>query len=182
MTAPLAVAEPNSWVILLSGSICVALLTLLRRRNPVQSRRTLSRNTLHGTRISILASLVVILSLLLLTMIAACSQRAAAPPSPPLGWADPSTGTVVYVESDGRHAAAIEAEGRLLWHKDVVAEAPPKLQAEGTEPAISALQGPGEPAADVAKQQGKDRHYVVLTLTNGAIVKLDVQTGEAAPK
>jgi len=30
----------------------------------------------------------------------------------------PDSRTLFYVESDGRHVAAISPEGRLLWHKD----------------------------------------------------------------
>ena len=31
---------------------------------------------------------------------------------------DPTTGTLLYVESDGRHVAAISRDGKLLWNKD----------------------------------------------------------------
>ena len=31
---------------------------------------------------------------------------------------DPSSGTLLYVESDGRHVAAISGNGKLLWNRD----------------------------------------------------------------
>ena len=31
---------------------------------------------------------------------------------------DPTTGTLLYVESDGRHVAAISRDGILLWNRD----------------------------------------------------------------
>src|SRR5690349_22281876 len=31
---------------------------------------------------------------------------------------DPTTGTLLYVESDGRHVAAISRDGKLLWNRD----------------------------------------------------------------
>jgi len=31
---------------------------------------------------------------------------------------DPHSGTLLYVETDGRHVAAISSDGKLLWNKD----------------------------------------------------------------
>jgi hypothetical protein len=31
---------------------------------------------------------------------------------------DPTSGTLLYVESDGRHVAAISRDGKLLWNRD----------------------------------------------------------------
>ena len=31
---------------------------------------------------------------------------------------DPKTGTLLYVESDGRHVVAISRDGKLLWNRD----------------------------------------------------------------
>jgi hypothetical protein len=36
----------------------------------------------------------------------------------PQVYKEPNSGTLFYVESDGRHVAAISADGKLLWHKD----------------------------------------------------------------
>jgi hypothetical protein len=39
----------------------------------------------------------------------------ATPPSPPFTYRDRGTGIVIHVESDGRHLAAIDPRGKLLW-------------------------------------------------------------------
>lgn len=36
----------------------------------------------------------------------------------PQAYKDPNSGTVLYVESDGRHVAAISSDGKLLWNRD----------------------------------------------------------------
>src|SRR5882724_6639060 len=36
----------------------------------------------------------------------------------PQVYKDPSSGTILYVETDGRHVAAISRDGKLLWNKD----------------------------------------------------------------
>lgn len=37
------------------------------------------------------------------------------PPSPPSTYRDPESGIIFYFESDGRHLAAIDRTGKLLW-------------------------------------------------------------------
>ena len=41
----------------------------------------------------------------------------------PATYTDPITRTLFYVESDGRHVAAISKDGKLLWNRDPFAEA-----------------------------------------------------------
>jgi outer membrane protein assembly factor BamB len=41
----------------------------------------------------------------------------------PKAYRDPSSGIVLYLESDGRHMAAISREGKLLWHRDLFKDA-----------------------------------------------------------
>lgn len=36
----------------------------------------------------------------------------------PQVYKDPNSATTLYVETDGRHVAAISGEGKLLWNKD----------------------------------------------------------------
>jgi hypothetical protein len=36
----------------------------------------------------------------------------------PQVYKDPNSGTLLYVETDGRHVAAISGEGKLLWNRD----------------------------------------------------------------
>jgi hypothetical protein len=39
-------------------------------------------------------------------------------PAQPMTYKDPQTSITLYVESDGRHVAAINADGTLLWVRD----------------------------------------------------------------
>jgi hypothetical protein len=52
---------------------------------------------------------------------------------------DPRTGLMLYVESDGRHVAAITREGRILWQRNLFDD--PKLESEIPPPPDF----PGEP-------------------------------------
>jgi len=36
----------------------------------------------------------------------------------PQVYKDPISGTLLYIETDGRHVAAISVQGKLLWHRD----------------------------------------------------------------
>jgi hypothetical protein len=36
----------------------------------------------------------------------------------PQAYKDPDTGTLLYVETDGRHLAALSGDGKLLWNRD----------------------------------------------------------------
>ena len=56
---------------------------------------------------------------------------------------DPRSGLMLYIESDGRHMAAIAREGKVLWHRNLFDDPrlermfPPPPQIEG-EPPVSA--------------------------------------------
>jgi hypothetical protein len=41
----------------------------------------------------------------------------------PQSYRDADSGIIFYVESDGRHIAAIGQDGKLLWHRDPFADA-----------------------------------------------------------
>ena len=36
----------------------------------------------------------------------------------PQVYKDPASGTLLYIETDGRHVAAISVQGKLLWNRD----------------------------------------------------------------
>lgn len=42
-------------------------------------------------------------------------KASALPPDPPFAYFDPNSGITFYVESDGRHLAAIDKNGKVLW-------------------------------------------------------------------
>jgi hypothetical protein len=41
----------------------------------------------------------------------------------PQAYKDPRSGTLLYVETDGRHLGAISRDGKLLWNRDPFADA-----------------------------------------------------------
>jgi hypothetical protein len=41
----------------------------------------------------------------------------------PQVYKDPTSGTLLYVETDGRHVAAISCAGKLLWNRDPLTDA-----------------------------------------------------------
>ena len=45
-----------------------------------------------------------------------------APFKGPQTYQDPRTGIILYLESDGRHIAAISRDGKLLWARDPFAD------------------------------------------------------------
>jgi len=56
---------------------------------------------------------------------------------------DPRSGLILYVESDGRHMAAITHEGEMLWHRNLFSDPklerlfPPPPAIEGEQPVSS---------------------------------------------
>jgi hypothetical protein len=50
------------------------------------------------------------------------SKPALIPKHGPFLLNDPRSGLVLYVESDGRHMAAISRDGKLVWHRDVFSD------------------------------------------------------------
>lgn len=119
------------------------------------------------------------------------SEIAQAPPSQPAGegkpedaeapkvvtYKDPATGILLYVENDGRHVAAIDPEGKILWHRDVTADVD-KARARGGPVAVHALGAPGENTLKVMKESGKKGDYAAVLFLNakdGGV--LDLRTG-----
>jgi hypothetical protein len=45
------------------------------------------------------------------------------PSSGPQVYKDPKTGILLYLETDGRHLAAISSDGKLLWSRDPFSDA-----------------------------------------------------------
>jgi hypothetical protein len=55
-----------------------------------------------------------------------------------LVYQDPETKIIIYVETDGRHVAAISTDGRLLWRKDPFVDAKMEPYREA-RPTIAAI-------------------------------------------
>jgi RNA polymerase sigma-70 factor (ECF subfamily) len=85
----------------------------------------------------------------------------------PLTYKDDKTGLLFVVESDRRHVAALDKNGKVLWHKDLIAAANLKGYKVGTkvyEPAITHLGPPLDWMLKTVKAQGKTGDFVEIAM------------------
>ena len=85
---------------------------------------------------------------------------------------DPHSGTLLYVESDGRHVAAISGNGKLLWIKDAH-EGVPSYRTE--KPQIVYI-GP-VPKWDPSVKGERDK-FAAITFNNSQFGYLRISNGE----
>jgi len=130
------------------------------------------------------------------TLVTACLVIAIANASPPpSGWQytppkavaykDPRTSITLYVESDGRHVAAIDADGRLLWVRNPYEEGG-LHRVEGSTPVIVRIRQRPPPDADFAVFLQRhnfraDDKLVEIQFANSAFGVLDERTGDFVP-
>jgi hypothetical protein len=86
----------------------------------------------------------------------------------PQVYKDPTSGTLIYVETDGRHVAAISFAGKLLWNRDPFTDA--HLPLYRTEKPQIVYIGPdpagGEPGKFVAIAFNSSQ-FGVMRISNG---------------
>jgi hypothetical protein len=90
---------------------------------------------------------------------------------------DGATGTIIYVETDARHVAAISPDGKLLWRKDPFVDANlqpyrvsrPTIVLLGPQPSGELPEGASAPVATIAYNSSqfgliniKDGHFTFL--------------------
>jgi hypothetical protein len=100
--------------------------------------------------------------------------RAGLPPQiEGLIYQDPQTQVILYVETDGRHIAAISPQGKLLWRKDPFVEG-------GLEPyrhARPVISWVGQ-AAEWVRASGKSGHVIGISFDSSQFGVMDVETGK----
>jgi hypothetical protein len=85
---------------------------------------------------------------------------------------DKESGVVYYLESDGRHVAAIDREGKLLWNRDPFVEA--KLEPYRFErPVIVSM---GEPHAWMIK--GRKGKFILINFNSTQAGILSAEKGD----
>jgi hypothetical protein len=85
---------------------------------------------------------------------------------------DKASGIIFYVESDGRHIAAIDRDGKLLWNRDPFVEA--KLEPYRFErPVIVSI---GEPHSWMTK--GRPGRYVLINFNSTQAGILSFEKGD----
>jgi len=92
----------------------------------------------------------------------------------PQVYKDAKSGTLIYVESDGRHMAAISPDGKLLWHRDPFQDAHLPVYRVKNPQVI--YMGPVEKTYSVDK--GEPDEFVAVSLTNSQFGLVRISTGE----
>src|SRR3954452_21042141 len=80
-----------------------------------------SNATIGGYRMTATRLLVVLLSMIWLSAAQESAEYVDVYLRPfpgPQVYKDPRSGTLLYLETDGRHIAAISGDGKLLWNRD----------------------------------------------------------------
>ena len=92
----------------------------------------------------------------------------------PQVYKDPGSGTLLYVETDGRHVAAISGDGKLLWNRDPFKEAHlPFYRTEKPQIVyIGAASKSHHPAAE------KSEKFVVISYNNSQFGLMRISNGE----
>ena len=84
---------------------------------------------------------------------------------------DKESGTIFYVESDGRHVVAIDSDGKILWHRDPFAEA--KLeQYRIAKPLISTIEYPTERIPPTMKGR-----FIQITFNSSQVGIMSFESG-----
>ena len=91
----------------------------------------------------------------------------------PQVYKDPNSGTLFYVETDGRHVAAVSGKGKLLWTKDPFKDA--RLSFYRTEkpqivyigPAPKGVHPPGEESNKFVSIAFNSSQSGLLRMSNG---------------
>jgi hypothetical protein len=87
---------------------------------------------------------------------------------------DPNSGTLLYVETDGRHVAAISPDGKLLWDRDPFKDAHlPYYKIRN--PQVYYLGPFPKSASSISGEEGDK--FVVVRLTNAQLGLLRIRDG-----
>lgn len=87
---------------------------------------------------------------------------------------DAQSGTIFYVESDGRHVAAISNKGKLLWNRDPFKDA--KLPLYRTKTPQIVFIGAARESAQVGRNQ--QSKFVAISFNSSQFGLLRISDGE----
>jgi hypothetical protein len=103
----------------------------------------------------------------------------------PMAYKDPRSSIVIYVESDGRHIAATDADGKLLWVRNLWEESKAFCQYRTPRPVVASLKKVefNDAARANLKSKGAnlDHSFVALTYDSSQFGTLDESTGDFYP-
>lgn len=92
----------------------------------------------------------------------------------PQAYKDTDSGVIFYVESDGRHVAAISPDGRVLWNRDPFADAHLEFYRTKT-PHIVFIGKESEQHAQRMAKEGSGK-FVAIAYDNSQFGDLDIKT------
>jgi hypothetical protein len=95
------------------------------------------------------------------------------PFSGPQVYKDAGSGTLFYVESDGRHVAAISDKGQLLWIKDPFTDGRLSFYRTRTPQIVSI-----GPASDSALGKGEDGKFIAISFNSSQFGLLRIANGD----
>jgi hypothetical protein len=87
----------------------------------------------------------------------------------PQVYRDPASGTLIYVETDGRHVAAISCAGKLLWNKDPFTDG--HLMLYRTEKPQIVYIGPDSAGGEASK-------FIAITFNSSQFGVMRISNGE----
>jgi hypothetical protein len=91
----------------------------------------------------------------------------------PQAYKDPDSGTLRYVETDGRHVAAISGDGKLLWNRDPFKDA--RLQFYRTDKPQIVYIGP---VSQSDHSVGEPDKFVAIVFNSSQFGVLRISDGE----
>ena len=94
----------------------------------------------------------------------------------PQAYRDADSGIIFYVESDGRHVAALSNEGKVLWHRDPFTDA--KLQPYRTkQPRIVWIGQPLKWMVEAMSSKGRGK-FISVSYNSSQAGVMDIKTGD----
>jgi hypothetical protein len=103
----------------------------------------------------------------------------------PMAYKDPRSSIVMYVESDGRHIAATDAQGKLLWVRNPWEESHAFCQYRTPRPVVASLKMVelNDAARSYLKSKGAnlDHTFAALSYDSSQFGTLDESTGDFYP-
>lgn len=98
------------------------------------------------------------------------------PKEKPLTYRAEKSGILFYVESDRQHMAAIDKDGKVLWHKNIIDQVRGKERL-GWPARIVVIDKPHDGMLEVMKHRGKDGDYVGIALSTKEFGVLNQSSG-----
>ncbi len=100
----------------------------------------------------------------------------------PMAWKDPRTSITIYVETDGRHLAATDAQGHLLWVRNPWQEAQAFCPYRTARPVVAGLRIKESTQIDgpvLRSRRGNPKHpFLEVTFDSSQYGLLDESTGD----